>query len=141
MYKRALVAIDRDERSSHQVLKKAAQRATELFVLHVLEPQEIQYSVDPTFRGRLTRQLELQAKESALHRVQSLCEESGVVVHRTDLEVGHAASTIRKAALDHQCDVIVIGSHGRRGWQRILGSTANAVIHGAPVDVLAHKIE
>ena len=71
MYQRALVAIDRDEESAHQVLQKAAQRATELMVVHVLEPQEIQYSVDPTFRGRLTLQFEQQAKDSATQRVLS----------------------------------------------------------------------
>jgi universal stress protein A len=38
-------------------------------------------------------------------------------------------------------DLIVIGSHGREGIQRLLGSTANAVLHGAPCDVLAVRIK
>ncbi len=58
MYKRALVAIDRDEASAHQVLKAARQRAQELLILHVLEPHEVQYSVDPTFTGSITAALQ-----------------------------------------------------------------------------------
>ena len=44
------------------------------------------------------------------------------------------------AARDHQVDLIVVGSHGRHGLALLLGSTANAVLHGAPCDVLAVRI-
>ena len=35
---------------------------------------------------------------------------------------------------------LVVGSHGRHGLALLLGSTANAVLHGAPCDVLAVRI-
>lgn len=38
-------------------------------------------------------------------------------------------------------DLIVMGSHGRHGLNRLLGSTANAVLHHAQCDVLAVRIE
>ena len=44
------------------------------------------------------------------------------------------------AARDHGADLIVVGSHGRHGLALLLGSTANAVLHGAPCDVLAVRI-
>lgn len=44
------------------------------------------------------------------------------------------------AAKDHGVDLIVVGSHGRHGLALLLGSTANAVLHGAPCDVLAVRI-
>ena len=37
-------------------------------------------------------------------------------------------------------DLIVIGGHGRHGLALLLGSTANAVLHGAPCDGLAVRI-
>jgi len=33
-------------------------------------------------------------------------------------------------------DLIVLGTHGRHGLGLMLGSTANAVLHGAPCNVL-----
>ena len=41
---------------------------------------------------------------------------------------------------EHHADLIVVGSHGRHGLSLLLGSTANAVLHGAPCDVLAVRI-
>ncbi len=47
---------------------------------------------------------------------------------------------ILEAARELGADLIVIGSHGRHGLALLLGSTANAVLHGAPCDVLAVRI-
>ncbi len=47
---------------------------------------------------------------------------------------------ILRAAQEHNVDLIVVGSHGRHGLALLLGSTANAVLHGAPCDVLAVRI-
>lgn len=47
---------------------------------------------------------------------------------------------ILDAAREHGVDLIVVGSHGRHGLALLLGSTANAVLHGAPCDVLAVRI-
>ncbi len=47
---------------------------------------------------------------------------------------------IVQAARDLQADLIVVGSHSRHGLALLLGSTANAVLHGAPCDVLAVRI-
>ncbi len=47
---------------------------------------------------------------------------------------------ILDAAREHGVDLIVVGSHGRHGLALLLGSTANAVLHGAPCDVLAVRL-
>lgn len=60
----------------------------------------------------------------------------------TDVDVdfmvchGSAKIEIIKVAKDIGTDLIVIGSHGQRGVQRLLGSTATGVLHRAPCDVL-----
>jgi universal stress protein A len=48
---------------------------------------------------------------------------------------------ILRAAREHHVDLIVVGSRGRHGLALLLGSTANAVLHGAPCDVLAVLIK
>lgn len=55
--------------------------------------------------------------------------------------VGDVRSSIIEYAESLGCDLIVVGSHGRRGLARLLGSTANAVIHHAQCDVLAVRAE
>jgi len=75
-------------------------------------------------------------------------EALGQLARRLDMEsaalwVVSAPSTkegILGAAKEHGADLIVVGSHGRHGLALLLGSTANAVLHGAPCDVLAVRI-
>lgn len=55
--------------------------------------------------------------------------------------VGRPAHEIHLAAQEIEADLIVVGSHGRHGIQLLLGSTANAVLHGAKCDVMAVRME
>jgi universal stress protein A len=52
------------------------------------------------------------------------------------LEKGSARLEIVRLADKLEVDLIVIGSHGHRGVQRLLGSTSSAVLHRANCDVL-----
>jgi universal stress protein A len=54
---------------------------------------------------------------------------------------GNTRREILRIAEENAVDLIVIGSHGREGIQLLLGSTANAVLHGAPCDVLAVRVK
>ena len=56
------------------------------------------------------------------------------------VEMGSTKQEILRVAEQQAVDLIVIGSHGRHGLGRLLGSTANAVLHGAHCDVLAVRI-
>jgi len=48
---------------------------------------------------------------------------------------GHPAAAIAREASD--CDVVIVGSHGRKGLERFLvGSVSHAVTHGASCSVL-----
>jgi nucleotide-binding universal stress UspA family protein len=50
---------------------------------------------------------------------------------------GHPAEELDKYAGDHDIDLIIIGSHGRKGLDRLLiGSVADKVVRGAKVPVL-----
>jgi universal stress protein A len=37
-------------------------------------------------------------------------------------------------------ELIVLGTHGQKGVQLLLGATANSVLHGADCDVLAVRV-
>ena len=77
----------------------------------------------------------------ARQRLQKLAEELGVDQSECFVSQGSTQREILHLAVERNVDLIVIGSHGREGIQRLLGSTANAVLHGAPCDVLAVRIK
>jgi universal stress protein A len=79
--------------------------------------------------------------EMARQRLQSLGEKLGVDQSACFVCQGSTRHEILQLARERDVDLIVIGSHGRQGIQRLLGSTANAVLHGAPCDVLAVRIK
>jgi universal stress protein A len=56
------------------------------------------------------------------------------------VKIGNPAHEIRDAATELEADLIVVGTHGRHGLGLLLGSTANAVLHGVGCDVLAVRV-
>jgi nucleotide-binding universal stress UspA family protein len=55
----------------------------------------------------------------------------------THLEVGDPRDVIDRVAEETRADLIVMGTHGRRGLRRVLlGSVAEAVVRSAPCPVL-----
>jgi universal stress protein A len=79
--------------------------------------------------------------EQSKQRLQELGEKLGVDQSECFVLQGSTRQEILHLAKERNVDLIVIGSHGRQGIQRLLGSTANAVLHGAPCDVLAVRIK
>ena len=53
---------------------------------------------------------------------------------------GSPKRKIVKLAEELNCDIVVIGSHGRYGVERFIGSTANGVLQRAHCDVLVIRI-
>lgn len=49
---------------------------------------------------------------------------------------GEPGHMILEAAESHQVDLIVLGSHGYRGWDRVLGTTAAAIANRSRCNVL-----
>ncbi len=53
------------------------------------------------------------------------------------LATGYAPEEIIKAAQEHGCDLIIMGTHGRKGIDRIIfGSVAEKVVKTSPIPVL-----
>ena len=53
---------------------------------------------------------------------------------------GTPAREIRRFAEENGMDLIVLGTHGQKGVQLLLGATANSVLHGSSCDVLAVRV-
>ncbi len=56
------------------------------------------------------------------------------------VEIGPPKSKILEIAENIAADLIICGSHGRHGLSLLLGSTANAILHGAKCDVLTVRL-
>ncbi len=143
-YQHVLFAADFSEDAlqvGERAKEVARQSGARLSLIHVVEDVNIGlgggYELLPVL-SELPDQVLLQEAQAALG---ALAEKLGL----DDAEqwVVNALSTkegILGAAREHGADLIVVGSHGRHGLALLLGSTANAVLHGAPCDVLAVRI-
>lgn len=143
MFTTVLAGVDLAAQPAKFVLEKAASYVAtggKLHVIHVVEPQYVQYSFDPTFTGSLTRDLEESALQSAADQLAEVCAGAGIPPEQQHVMIGRAADKIHSKAEALQADIIVVGSHARHGWRRLLGSTASAVLHSAPTDVIVARM-
>jgi nucleotide-binding universal stress UspA family protein len=76
-----------------------------------------------------------------VERLALTLAEAGVEAHAVIVE-GPPARTIIDYAREHACDLIVMGTHGRTGLDRVLsGSVAEQVVRGAPCPVLTVRMQ
>ncbi|MEX2475185.1 universal stress protein [Marinobacter sp.] len=139
-YQKILVAIDLTEEAP-QVLSKAAEvikaHGAQMLLVHVVEPVGYAYGGDiPMDLTELQDQLDKAARE----QLAAYGEQYDVTDDHQVVTVGRPESEIHRLAKDHNVDLVIVGSHGRKGFQLLLGSTANGVLHGTECDVLAIRI-
>jgi nucleotide-binding universal stress UspA family protein len=141
-YRKLLLATDfslHSEYAAGRALQIAAQSGAQLEVLHVVEEPITYYEDrDPVLADIPLRDepLKLQAMESmnrfaartGLDKGATLQVQWGIPVH-------YIVSRAREQAVD----LIIMGSHGQHGIERLLGSVSNSVLHRAPCDVLIVK--
>lgn len=135
MYHKVLFATDFDEVGLEAAKKAkiiAAENQADLYLVHVVEP--IPAYAYPGFSG--FAEVELSIKEQAETELKTLAKELGVDEQYCLLKMGSTKNQVLKAAEELQADLIVTGSHGKHGIALLLGSTANAILHGAECDVL-----
>ena len=79
-------------------------------------------------------------ESSVSEQVQNAMNELGdkiqVPKERQYIEFGSVKGKVLSFADSIQADLIVVGSHGRHGLTRFLGSSANAIVNAAECDVL-----
>ena len=151
MYKKILAALDESKLSQkafQQSLSIAQAFDAELQLLNVVSPLEAKYQNTVSLIGsgysssgtNETAEAEWQALvTNRLDYLQSLVNEAEDVGITTDLiqKIGQPAQQICESAKEWSADLIVIGSHGRKGLNElIVGSVSNYVSHHVPCAVL-----
>jgi nucleotide-binding universal stress UspA family protein len=143
MFKKILVPVDgsaTSERGLQQAIRFAKSQNATLIVLHVVDENVVTqsalgggYFIEGLLEGLLENGKKVLAKAEAAVRKQGvkvlpvLIEDIGLPV--SEVIVGQAKKL--------RADVIVLGTHGRRGISRLLmGSDAEGVVRMAPVPVL-----
>lgn len=140
-YQHILVAIDFSAETDAVVdraLDIASGRASRISFIYVVEYAGYVYPPDTPMPVDLD--LEQQLVEKAKENLRSLAERHGLPEAVRYVEVGSPTQAIVRIAQEHAADLIVMGSHGRHGIQRILGSTASGVLHLSTCDVLAVRV-
>ena len=143
MSKKTLVAIELDNFSANVVLSRVAavrQEDDTVDVVHVVDPSGITYTADPTMTGKMYKQSYENALEKARIRLEELCKPHGITPENCHIRYGRISREIHELLYEKKYDELVIGSHGWSGWQRVLGSKAASIIHGATVDTWVLKI-
>jgi nucleotide-binding universal stress UspA family protein len=133
-----LLAIDDSKFSEAAAASLAGQfrpQDSEIRLLHVVEPTAI--SEPPQMSRGYYPELEdrLPHAEEVVDRTAIMLSSAGFTV-TTSIATGDARSVILDEAAEWHADLIVLGSHGRKGLGRfLLGSVSEAVAHHARCSV------
>lgn len=142
MYQKILVPIDGSETAKlglDEALRVAKQQHSKLRLIHVVNEAMVMASYEgDTYAGELRDALRESGK-IILSEAERQLKDQGVEVETALLEAhgGQAGESIVQDAREWRADLIVLGTHGRRGIRRlVLGSDAEHVVRLTPVPVL-----
>jgi universal stress protein A len=135
-YKKILVAVDLSE-ASKKVLERAVdfakQSHAELNVVHVIEFSPFAYAGE--FSATLDPNLEQTLVTGAQEGLAEMCLGYNISVEHQFVERGSVKLVVNELAEQIKCDLIMVGSHSHHGFELLLGSRANAILHSAKCDV------
>lgn len=119
-------------------IELAAHFEAGLLCLHVLEPppENSEWSDASSFTVPLSVEQDRDRADKELHRLISARVPADVEAE-TYVAVGDASIAIPEIARKEQVDLVVIATHGRTGWRRmVFGSVAEKVVRDAACPVL-----
>ena len=138
-FKQILCPVDLSESSDRSLAHAAAlarwydARLTVLHVVPTFDPVPVRGALDEPLRvvNPMSREQVLEEMRRSLD-LADVSPQALLVA-----EAGDPQKTIVDQAISNRADLIVMGTHGRRGFKRLLlGSVAEAVLHEAPCPVL-----
>jgi universal stress protein A len=143
-YSNILVAIDLSE-DSRAVLEAAkvvaARTGARMHLLTVIKPLAQVYGgldMAPIASGSVS--FEEEASTQARQQLETLAKDFGIGAADIHIVLGSPGREVKELAASMNADLIVVGTHGREGFNRLLGSTANAVLHDGGCNVLAVRL-
>ena len=143
-YTHILAAVDFSAAADHVVSKAseiALRNNAKLSLLHVVEympPIDTAFDSMPAGDWGLDEDVLVDNARQSLQKMSEhhMLKNTGLAV-----QLGLPKQEIVNYVAKHQCDLVVMSSHGRHGLSILLGSTANAVLHAMPCDILTIKVE
>lgn len=142
MYTKILVPVDGSSASNlglNEALRLAADQKAQVQILHIkdLRLAHLNYGglVSVTGLERAAHEV----AEKVLSDAKAVAEASGIdaMLSLHETETSQVAGVIVEEAKRWQADLIVMGTHGRRGLEHmLLGSEAEGVVRKTPVPVL-----
>jgi len=141
LYKHLLLALDFSPESTYigqRAKQMAEQCGARITLVHVVEHVPLDLSNDLILAQPVDIDNEL--IEDARAKLAALAENLGLADAERTVELGATKNEILRVGEEKGVDLIVVGSHGRHGLALLMGSTANAVLHGAKCDVLAIRV-
>jgi nucleotide-binding universal stress UspA family protein len=142
MYDRILVPTDgstEGERPVAHAAELARAHGADLVAVFVVDTASYGGLPMETSIEGITQVLEEEA-ETAIERVETIAGERGVSVDGRVVR-GTPSKEIVRVAEAATCDLIVMGTHGRGGINRLLlGSVAERVVRSAPIPVLTVRV-
>lgn len=139
-YKSVLIALELNKESDQRLVDKAKafiEAGVDVSLVHSVEHMT---SYGAAYGVAAGIDVEEALREEADAQIKVVGSALSIAPERQFVKVGPAKFVILEEAKAHHCDLIVVGSHGRHGVRLLLGSTANAVLHGAECDVLAVRL-
>jgi len=138
--KKILYATDFSESSlpaGDYALTLARLAGAEVHVLHVIGEftDRRKSMIQPESMALLEREVEIQA----FKEMEGFCREvfDDEIPYTTEVVMGHPFEEIIKLAQQSAFDLIVVGTHGRTGLERVfVGSTAERLVRRSPIAVL-----
>lgn len=131
MYKTIICAIETSD-EGEQVLLKAHELAklcdAKLYITHV-----IPYTIMPN-------DYQKELKENALPAIEAKVASLGLSLKNISITFGKPYEQICLFAEKKNADLIMLGTHSKKGLQALIGSTANGVANYAKCDVSLIKI-
>lgn len=127
-----------DKKSIEQATELAKQYNAKLTLVHAIEHIS---SYGAAYGVAVGADIEEMLMESATKEMRKLGKQLNMPKANQIIKFGPAKMVILDEAADINADLIVLGSHGSHGLRLLLGSTANAVLHGAKCDVLAVRLK
>ncbi len=140
-YNHILVAVELDTTCDDLPVKRAVSLSklfnARLTLIHAVEHMS---SYGAAYGIAAGADIEEMLLDNAKEAMSKLGQKLGILESQMTIKIGPAKLVILEEAEQNGVDLIVVGSHGRHGVRLLLGSTANAVLHGAKCDVLAVRI-
>lgn len=143
-YRKIAVAIDLST-ESNSIVQRAVDVAAsdgEIHLIYVQEPMDSVYMgvvpYGPVFVGM--DEVEENLRSELAQKLDEIGERFQVPAARRHFLNGTPSREIHNFAEQNGMDLIVLGTHGQKGVQLLLGATANSVLHGAACDVLAVRV-